>query len=224
MKEEKKKKISFQEKPTNVALNIIEKKENRKENKKPTISYEDILSSLNMTVVDGKLQYTTLKPKPTQNNYNTIKNTNTFINPNQNRNQYYTNTRPNHNINNVPNNAPNNIQKTINRQSSLPGSLRKTISTETIYESDNEDVEDIDYSEEKEDGEKIEVMDENPLGITRERYNAIIREIKRRKMVELARVQQIKSTKMFFQNNNNHYISIQSSKPNNLNKFFYFKR
>lgn len=101
---------------------------------KKTISYEDILSSLNMKVIDGKLQYIDKNAKP---------------------------------ISQVSNNQP--------------------------------------------------------IPLTREEYQRLVLENKKKRIESLRRVQQIKSTKMMFSNNNMHGISV-SSTPANLNKLFNFNR
>jgi hypothetical protein len=102
---------------------------------KKTISYEDILSSLNMKVMDGKLQYIDKNAKPL-------------------------------------------TQVSNNRE---------------------------------------------PIPLTREEYQRLVLENKKKRIESLRRVQQIKSTKMMFSNNNMHGISVSSS-PANLNRLFNFNR
>lgn len=104
---------------------------------KKTISYEDILSSLNMKVIDGKLQYIDKNAKPLVSN-----------------NSY---------------------------------------------------------------------KQQPPIPLTREEYQRLVLENKKKRVESLRRVQQIKSTKMMFSNNNMHGISV-SSTPANLNKLFNFNR
>lgn len=101
---------------------------------KKTISYEDILSSLNMKVIDGKLQYIDKNAKPPSQVYN-----------------------------------------------------------------------------------------QQPIPLTKEQYQTLVLENKKKRIESLRRVQQIKSTKMMFSNNNMHGISV-SSTPSNLNRLFNFNR
>jgi len=134
------------EEPGNIKIKIEEIKRPQqiamKKAEKKKVSYEDILSSLNMKVIDGKLQYIDKNAKPLTN----------------------TNTSTNMNIH--------------NRQ---------------------------------------------PIPLTREQYQQLVLENKRKRMESLRRVQQIKSTKMMFSNNNMHGISVSSS-PSHLNRLFNFKR
>ena len=104
---------------------------------KKTVSYEDILGSLNMKVIDGKLQYIDKNAKPP-------------VHPN-----YY------------------------NRQ---------------------------------------------PIPLTREQYQKLVLENKKKREDALRRVQQIKSTKMMFSNNSMHGISVSSSNPTSLNRLFNLNR
>ena len=124
---------------SNIKIKIEEIPVVKKVVKKP-VSYEDILSSLNMKVIDGKLQYIDKNAKPS------------------------TNTSTSTNIH--------------NRQ---------------------------------------------PIPLTREQYQQLVLENKRKRVEALRRVQQIKSTKMMFSNNNIHGISVSSS-PSNLNRLFNFQR
>jgi hypothetical protein len=101
------------------------------------ISYEDILSSLNMKVVDGKLQY-------------------------------------------------------INKNAPPPVSNRQHFEKQVIH-------------------------------LTKEQYQQMVLENRKKRFLAHQRLHQIKSTKMLFSNNNNHQISV-SSNPNNLNKLFYFRK
>lgn len=139
------------EEPGNIKMKVEEIKRPQqiplmKKADKKKVSYEDILSSLNMKVIDGKLQYIDKNAKPLTN---TSMNTNTNTNTN-----------------------------THNRQ---------------------------------------------PIPLTREQYQQLVLENKRKRMESLRRVQQIKSTKMMFSNNNTHGISVSSS-PSHLNRLFNFNR
>jgi hypothetical protein len=150
----RKKRVNFEE--PNIKMNIQEKQKEipRKVHKK-TISYEDILTSLNMTVVDGKLQY---------------------INKNAQANMK---------INN----------KSINMH------LQNKINTTSSF--------------------FIQQPQQKPL--TKEQYQQLVIENRKKQWEKQQRINQIKSTKMMFSNNNNQTISV-SSNPNNLNKLFYFRR
>lgn len=145
-----KKKVNFGEPKPNIQINIQEKPKgilSMKVSKKP-ISYEDILTSLNMIVVDGKLQY---------------------INKNAQANMH------------------------LQNKMSKPNSF-------------------------------IQQPQQKPL--TKEQYQRIVLENRKKRLENQNRIQQIKSTKMLFSNYTNQTISVSSNpnNPNNLNKLFYFRR
>lgn len=129
-----KKKVNFQEPNINIQIQEIPKISIKK---KP-VSYEDILTSLNMKVVDGKLHYINKNAPP-----------------------------PNYNNINVPRPPP--------------------------------------------------------VTLTKEQYQQLVLENKRKRFIAQQRLRQVKSTKMLFSNNNNHTISV-SANPTNLNKLFYFRK
>lgn len=170
------------------------------EPKKQGISYDDILNSMNMVVINGRLHFI-----PANKILNTQNNVDTKITQQTN----YTNNSKNY----------QNIHKQINKYQQLNNI--KTANDQKIKNNQNSFIYDNylkNYQQEKE-----EVYNKSP------KINLTLDEIKRRLILyrlkqfqEKKRIEQIKSKKLLFDTSNIHISTNQSNNPPNLNKLFRF--
>lgn len=186
----------FQNNNENVEIFINELPETK--NKKMKISYEDILSSLNMTVIDGKLHYLN-KNINKYNNKDTNKNNN-FLQPKK-KVQFFSNqTNYNINGNQVINQGQSNKQNMNTDKNNFlnNNNVNNNVNLETLS---NEN--------EKENPQN------NGLRLTREQYNKIISIHRIKRFQAIQRINKMKPNKMFFSDNKNN--DMMNGNPNNYN-------
>ena len=188
----------FQNNNENIEIYVNELPEAK--NKKIKISYEDILTSLNMTVVDGKLHY-----------LNNNKNNNNFINQNKlNFNQ----TRQNNDKSKIQFMNKNNNQNIVINKSNFSNSNYNLQNRSNIQNNnDNVDL-----------NKNIPSVPPGAL-FNREQYKKFILFQRIKRLQAQQRINKIKSKKMFFSDvkNNNFYSNNKQINNNNFNHLFNFK-
>ncbi len=168
------------------------------EPKKNNVSYDDILNSMNMVVINGRLHFipnnkfqnTQMTPQQS-----TIQNQNKSIRQNVNQN---VNQNVKQNVNqNVKQNVNQNVKQNVNQNSYIFDKYFKN------------------YQQEQAANEKPKV----PLTPDEIKRNIILHRLKQ--IEERKRIEQIKPKKLLF-NTSNINISQQGNNPPNLNKLFRF--
>lgn len=163
------------------------------ERKKQSISYDDILNSMNMVTINGRLHF--IPANKIQNNQNNIEPKMTST-----KQTNYINDNKFQNNNRQPNNKTINDQQTnINQNSFIYNKYFKN------YQQEKETV----YND-------IPKITLTPDEIKKRLILHRLKQIQERK-----RIEQIKSKKLLFDTSNIH-ISNQSNNPPNLNKLFRF--
>jgi len=157
--------------------------------KKVRFSYDDILSSLNLVVSkDGALQYMT------PNQPNEIQLTHNQLTHNQLTHNQATHNQSTHNNKNI------HIQNQGQNQGQIQGQMKNSYIFNKYFK---------DY--------KDQSIVEKKIPKTKEEYNQMMLEERIKRIEAFKRVQQIKSTKMFFSNNMKTSIS---QRVTNLNRIF----
>jgi hypothetical protein len=165
--------------------------------KKTQVSYDDILASLNMKVVDGKLQYFRNFPQDPQPQQPQQSNTRPQVQPQSSKNL----------IKPIQYNANNNINKN-------PKPFNNLYTKNNIQ---------IIQEEEEEEGEELQPDEQNApipspeMILKRRRELAIYNYLK--KIDEMNRINEIKSTKMVYSTNQQY---IHTATP--LNRLFKLKK
>lgn len=192
----------FQNNNENVEIFINELPETK--SKKIKISYEDILSSLNMTVIDGKLHYLN-KNINKYNNKDTNKNNN-FLQPKK-KVQFFSNqTKYNINGNQVMNQGQNQYNK-----NNINIDKNNNFLNNNINVNNNVNLETLSNENENEN------LQNNGLRLTREQYNKIISIQRIKRIQAIQRINKMKPNKMFFSDNKNN--DMMNGVPNNYNNY-----
>jgi hypothetical protein len=166
--------------------------------KKPKITYDDILNSLNLKVNNGKLEFI---PNSSSNQTNQSSSSSSSCSiPNSHYNQFKTCYRKQCNITkNNNNNNLNNNNNSLYQNSYIVNKYFKDYKENNIQETPRE-----------------------PIFVTKEEYKRLLILELIRKKEEQKRISQIKSKKLLFARNNSNAPT--NASPNNLNKLFMFKK
>ena len=172
--------------------------------KKKQVTYDDILSSLNMTVVNGKLQ---IVRNRTAENVN-IQNQNQSQNQIQNQNIQSK-------INSKATNNYNQIQQQFQQQRQQP-QIHQQQQQRQIQQQQQQQQQEQFYDRQYEEPE------ESGATMTREQYKRLVLVQYLKNDAQRKRINEVKSKKMMFSNNNNHNITSQTMSSTDLNRLFRF--
>jgi hypothetical protein len=172
---------------------------------KKKISYDDILASLNMTVIDGKLHYL--------NNNDKNKNNNVFMQPKK-KVQFTSFNQTKYNQNSNGNQFSN---QNIN------------ISKNNYLNTNNHNLDSLSFENEKQTDIPVPVPIQSRIPLTKEQYKKYILFQRIKRIEAIQRINKMKPNKMFFSTNKNNAMNDISfsnnyrNNNNNFNRLFTFK-